>query len=86
MFQSIPTWVQAAVVALGVFAAVVAFAIHLQDDVAHVQDNVSRNHDSIERLHQEVGIVDDIVRDNQQRLAHIEAILENRGPAAMTGN
>ena len=70
MVQNWPNWLQAAVVALGVIAAVVAFGIHLQDDV-------DRNHHSIERLHVEVKEVDDIVRDSQQRLAHIEAILES---------
>ena len=69
--SNLPVWVQAGLAALLILAAVVAFGVHQQDGVAH-------NRASLERLHGEIQDVDNIVRDNQQRLAHIEALLNGR--------
>ena len=72
--KDIPTWIQAGIAIVLLGAAIVAFNVHLQDGVA-------KNHEAIEQVQEEVGDVDDIVRDNQQRLAHIEALL-NGGAVA----
>ena len=74
--SNLPSWVQAGVAALLILVAVVAFGVHQQD-------GVSQNRESLRELHREVGEVDDIVRDNQQRLAHIEALLDGTAPHAM---
>ena len=64
----LPNWVQAGVAALLILVAVVAFGVHQQD-------GVSQNREALRELHREVQDVDNIVRDNQQRLTHIEALL-----------
>ena len=76
--KDIPTWIQVGIALVLLGTAIVAFNVHLQD-------GVEKNHAGLERLHQEVGEVDDIVRDNQQRLAHIEAILSGVSVAKQTG-
>ena len=69
MLQSVPGWVQAGIAVLLLIGMVVAFGVHIQDGVRH-------NNEAIGQVEIKVDEVDDIVRDNQQRLAHIEALLE----------
>ena len=69
MLQSVPGWVQAGIAVLLLIGMVVAFGVHIQDGVRH-------NNEAIGQVESKVDEVDDIVRDNQQRLAHIEALLE----------
>ena len=68
MLKNIPEWLQTAVLVGGFFAASVAAFVHVQDQVAV-------NNAAIIRVELTVHEVDGIVRDNQQRLAHIEALL-----------
>ena len=66
--QSLPNWLQVFIAILVLVAGGLVSFVHLQDDVA-------KNRDAIETVNDNVQKVDDIVRDNQQRLAHIEALL-----------
>lgn len=69
--KSLPAWLQAVLplVVLIVGAIVV---------VVHLQDKAEQNYQAILDNKDEIRHVDDIVRDNQQRLAHIEALLNGR--------
>ena len=68
MLKNLPEWVSIALVVGTLIAgSVIAFV--------HVQDQVAANNAGIGRVERTVHEVDEIVRDNQQRLAHIEALL-----------
>ena len=76
--KDMPSWVQAGIAVLLLMVAIVAFGVH-------VQDGVAQNRAVINDVHGEIGDIDDIVRDNQQRLAHMEAILNGGAVAQQAG-
>ena len=74
--KDVPTWIQIGIALVLLGASIIAFNVHLQD-------GVEKNHEAIEQVQKEVGDVDDIVRNNQQRLAHIEALLNGTSALRM---
>ena len=74
--KDIPNWVQAGIAALLLMFAIIAFGVHFQDEVV-------QNRETIQTIHIEIKEIDDIVRDNQQRLTHIEALLNGRAVSSI---
>ena len=69
--KEMSSWLQATVTALFLLGAIIAFGVH-------VKDGVSQNREVIQEIHTEVKDIDDTVHDNQQRLAHIEALISGQ--------
>ena len=69
--KDMPSWVQAGIAVVMLMVAIIAFGVHLKA-------GVDQNRDTLQVVHQEVQTIDDLVRENQQRLAQIEVLLQNQ--------
>ena len=69
--KDMPSWVQAGIAVVMLMVAIIAFGVHLKA-------GVDQNRDTLQVVHQEVQTIDDLVRENQHRLAQIEVLLQNQ--------
>ena len=74
--QSLPGWIQTLVPIVLAFIAAIVLVVHMQDQVQQNRDAISTVDMKVDKVDYKVEDVDDIVRDNQQKLARIQAQLD----------